>query len=296
MSDSSDKKVYITSLLGNSQFLDGGAMFGNAPRALWTRWCDSDEKGRIKLSCRSMLVELGDRKILCEVGIGAYMSPEMKERYGVAEDTHVLLESLKFANLDCSEITDVVLSHLHFDHAGGLLGSYDSGQKDQLLFDNARYYISKESFDRARSPHLRDRASFIPGLVDKLLDSERLSLIDRETTCESGLPKEFSFVFSDGHTPGMMLPVVSGKSATMIFMGDLVPGEPWVHLPITMGYDRFPEGLVNEKKDLYSRFKHLDWIAFFTHDVNIAGGVLGQSSDNRYRVVERFDSFERFEL
>ena len=118
----------LWSLMGNSQKLDGGAMFGNAPRALWGRWAAPDDENRIDLACRALLATpLNGRTVLFEAGIGAFFDPKLRERYGVVEDRHVLLDSLAAAGFKPSDIDVVVLSHLHFDHAGGLLQPYEEG-------------------------------------------------------------------------------------------------------------------------------------------------------------------------
>ncbi|KEA39000.1 hypothetical protein CR64_36900, partial [Pseudomonas aeruginosa] len=111
----------LTTLLGNSQKLDGGAMFGNAPRALWSRWMQPDAENRIDLGCRALLVRDGERNVLVETGIGAFFPPALRQRYGVQEERHVLLDSLAAVGLDDADIDVVLLTHLHFDHAGGLL-------------------------------------------------------------------------------------------------------------------------------------------------------------------------------
>ncbi|WP_204377600.1 MBL fold metallo-hydrolase [Aquitalea magnusonii] len=127
----------LTSLLGNSQKLDGGAMFGNAPRAMWSQWLAPDEQHRVPLACRCLLVREDDgRRILLEAGIGAFFAPELKTRYGVVEDGHVLLDNLAAAGCSHEDIDVVVLSHLHFDHVGGLLAAWDGGPA-RLLFPKA---------------------------------------------------------------------------------------------------------------------------------------------------------------
>ena len=128
-----DKGRKLTSLLGNSQKLDGGAMFGNAPKALWTRWVPCDELNRIPLACRCLLVEEGERRILMETGIGSFFDPKMKDRFGVVESTHVLLDSLKSRGLSHEDIDVVVLSHMHFDHSGGLLSAWAEQKEPELL-------------------------------------------------------------------------------------------------------------------------------------------------------------------
>jgi glyoxylase-like metal-dependent hydrolase (beta-lactamase superfamily II) len=165
----------LWSILGNSQKLDGGAMFGNAPRALWAKWAPPDEQNRISLACRALLASpLNGRTVLFETGIGAFFEPKLRERYGVVEERHVLLESLRAAGFEHEDIDVVVLSHLHFDHAGGLLAPWREGHAPQLLFPNATYVVSAACWERARDPHPRDRASFIPELPGLLEQSGRL--------------------------------------------------------------------------------------------------------------------------
>ena len=170
----------FTTLEGNSQRLDGGAMFGNAPKALWSRWVETDEQNRITLSCRALLVQEDGRNILIETGIGAFFAPHLKERYGVIESHHVLLDSLAAIGLTDADIDVVVLTHLHFDHAGGLLSAWQEGQAPRLLFPNASFVIGQRHWARARRPHPRDQASFIPELIDLLKDSGRVELIQDE--------------------------------------------------------------------------------------------------------------------
>lgn len=261
--------VKISSVLGNSQKLDGGAMFGNAPKPLWARWAEADALNRIPLACRGLLVETDDRRILFEAGIGVYMEPRLADRFGVQENHHVLLASLEGLGLSHEAITDVVLSHLHFDHVGGLLSAWDEGKPSQLLFPHARFYVSQSAFERAMNPHLRDRASFIPHLNQQLKQSGRLQLIQGDERLVFG-DLSVSFKVSHGHTPGMLCSVLSWEDQRLVFGADLVPGVPWVHLPITMGYDRFPEKLIDEKQALLSDLADHGGTLFFTHDPEVA--------------------------
>ena len=279
------------SVEGNSQRLDGGAMFGNAPKALWTRWIEPDDLNRIPLACRALLVEEpsgdGERRILFETGIGAYLEPELRDRYGVVEERHVLLDSLEVIGLDHEQIDVVVLSHLHFDHAGGLLAAYRPEAEIELLFPNAHVVVSRQAWERAQAPHPRDRASFVPGLVELLEASGRLEIVETADEPVSGiLGEDYRIHLSQGHTPGLMLVEIPAKDGPILYAGDLIPGTPWVHLPITMGYDRFPEALIDEKKrmlaDLLSRRGRL----FFTHDAEVALARVEQDERGRYRAAE----------
>lgn len=266
----------LWSILGNSQRLDGGAMFGNAPRAMWQKWSPPDDVNRIELACRALLATpVNGKTVLFEAGIGAFFEPKLRERYGVVEDRHVLLDSLADAGFSHEDIDVVVLSHLHFDHAGGLLAAWEEGKPPRLLFPNAQFVVGAEHWRRARDPHPRDRASFIPELMDLLEASGRLELVAGDR-CKV-LGDAVRFHFSEGHTPGLMLAELCGLEGPdgrprggLVFCADLIPGRPWVHVPITMGYDRFPEMLIDEKRafleDKLARNVHL----YFTHDPGCA--------------------------
>ncbi len=267
-------QILISEVLGNYQRLDGGSMFGNAPRAVWERWTPVDEKGRILLACRALLLEVNGTRILFETGIGSFFEPKMAERFGIQDyGQHSLLENLSKLGLSPNQIDWVILSHLHFDHAGGLLPTYENiksnNNKFDLVFTNANYVVGQEAFSRSQNPHSRDKASFIPGLNEKLIASQRLYLVKENAPCPI-FPEIIEFIFTSGHTPGHMHALIHGESSKIFFAGDLVPGIPWVHLPITMGYDRFPEKVIDEKEVLYQRAIKEKWRLFYTHDPEYA--------------------------
>ena len=270
----------LYSILGNSQRLDVGAMFGNAPKLLWERWVDADDRNRIDLACRALLVQEPDRTILFETGIGAFFDAKMKDRFGVVESNHVLLDNLRAVNFEHEDIDVVVLSHLHFDHAGGLLSAWKKNEEPQLLFPNATFVVGKEAWERANNPHPRDRASFIPHLNKLLAESGRLEVVSGDQSVCLG--NGYSFHRSNGHTPGMLLTEIEGNLGPIVFAADLIPGRAWVHRSITMGYDRFPEQLIDEKiqllEDLVARGGRL----FFTHDSTCAMARVTKDEKNRF--------------
>lgn len=220
-----------------------------------------------------------------ETGIGAFFSPELKQRFGVQEGHHVLLDELAKLGLSDADIDIVVLTHLHFDHAGGLLAAWQDGEPARLLFPNARFVTGRRQWQRACTPHARDKASYIPELLTLLEASGRLHLIDETASCAL-LGPDWRLHWSDGHTPGQLLPEVAMPGGPVVFPGDLIPGAPWVHLPITMGYDRFPEGLIEEKEALLSDLHARGGRLVFTHDPDVAMGRVTRDAKGRYGLDE----------
>ncbi|KAF1713392.1 MBL fold hydrolase [Pseudoxanthomonas sangjuensis] len=288
----------LWSIIGNSQKLDGGAMFGNAPKAMWEKWAPPDEQNRIDLACRALLASpLNGKTVLFETGIGAFFEPKLRQRYGIQEDRHVLLDSLAAAGFSHEDIDVVVLSHLHFDHAGGLLAPWAEGKAPSLLFPNATYVVGKEHWERARHPHPRDRASFIPELPGLLEASGRLELVDGERS--KALGDSVRFGFSDGHTPGLMLAEIAGPETVggqphggVAFCADLIPGRFWVHVPITMGYDRNAELLIDEKRVFLEDKLARNVRLFFTHDTDCALAQVTRDDKGRFATAHELASLQ----
>jgi len=287
-------KKILTSLIGNTQKLDGGAMFGNAPKTLWSKWMRSDEYNKINLACRALLIEDNQKLILLETGIGAFFEPKLKERYGVVESEHVLLNSLKEHGLSHRDIDVVIFSHLHFDHAGGVLSAWDENESCELLFTKAKFLVGKAAWERAVHPHSRDKASFVPVLNELLQRSNRLIIVDSEKSTLLG--NDYHFYFSDGHTPGMMHTEVKGEGASCFFAADLIPGINWIHLPITMGYDRFPEKLIDEKKSILEHAVKDNVKIFYTHDPEIALSDINCDANGKYNAINPVEKLNKFVL
>jgi len=276
---------------GNRVRLDGGSMFGNAPRAVWQNWCEPDSAGRIELATRCLLVQRDGLNVLLETGIGSFFDPALRERYGVLESNHVLLEGLSQAGVTPDQLDFVILSHLHFDHAGGLLCAWRPDRELELAFPRAKFVVSERAWERAMHPHARDRASFIPELVALLQASGRL--LHPDAAVRAALGEGFEFFESDGHTPGMLHTRIRGRRDRVLYCADLVPGVPWLHLPITMGYDRFPERLIDEKREVLEAALASDEWLFFTHDPTTAAARVARDARGRFSARADASPFER---
>ncbi|MCC6747564.1 MAG: MBL fold metallo-hydrolase [Deltaproteobacteria bacterium] len=286
----------IYSIEGNRQRLDGGAMFGNVPRPVWEGWIAPDARHRLPLACRGFLIhdEERDERILLETGIGLFFEPKLRDRFGVEGTRHELLASLAARGVEPEAIDLVVLSHLHFDHAGGLLSAWRPDAPFELVFPRARFAVGRRAWERAVAPHARDRASFIPELPGLLEASGRLVLLDADFGGLLG--PEFSFTLSDGHTPGLLLTELSTPAGTAIFCGDLIPGLPWVHLPVTMGYDRHAELVIDEKAALLARAAERGAQLLFAHDPEAAACRVSRDAHGRYRGTDPLPVLDGFPL
>lgn len=263
-------------------------MFGNCPRVLWQRWAVPDEENRIELACRSLLVrENGGRNILFEAGVGMALEPRLRARYGIQDDHHRLVTSLGALGIPPEGIDVVVVSHLHFDHAGGLLSGAAGDRTTRLVFSRAAIVVSRAAWERARQPHARDRASFLPGLCDRLASTGRLVLVADGAPQIPTLGDSYELLHSHGHTPGLLMTRVPTSRGPLFFVGDCIPGVPWIHLPITTGFDCHPELLVEEKRAVLTRVQRENGWVFFTHDAGVAACRVSVDREGRVVATDR---------
>lgn len=240
--------------------LDGGAMFGTVPKVLWDAHLPADPQNRIDMSLRTLLIKGHGRTILIDTGMGHKWDDRQQSMYALDYSQSTLERSLKNAGLELTDITDVILTHLHFDHAGG--ATILRNNEPSPTFPNATYYIQKSNLDWARNAHERERASYLPQNFEPLALTGCLETIDGPADLFPGL----SVLVSDGHTIGMQVVKIDGHAESVVYCADLIPTSAHIPVPWIMGYDIQPLILLNEKKQLLNQALDQNWILFFEHD------------------------------
>lgn len=265
--------------------LDGGAMFGVVPKTLWSREQPADEKNRIRLALRCLLLVGHGRTILVDGGIGdKHATSPSPSKFGeiyAVEDAPSAADALKLrAGLDPDSVTDVIATHLHFDHAGGLTRRTAGGV--ELSFPNANVFVQASHLAWAQSPPPKERASFLPENVGPIADSPRLRLLSGPETVAPGV----TVAVMAGHTTGFQVIEVRGDGAEkLVFLSDLVPTASHLKLPYVMGYDNQPIVTQEEKRLLFARAAANGDTLFFEHDPNVIACRLRAEAD-RYAPVD----------
>lgn len=246
--------------------LDGGAMFGIVPKNLWQRRIPADEQNRIPLAMRCLLLRGHGRTILIDNGLGDKYDEKFGSIFGVDQESFDLHRSLEAVGVAARDITDVVLTHLHFDHAGGST-TLDKEGELTLTFPNATHYLQRAHWTWAHeSP--RDQASFLAENLDPLEASGKLCFLDGAETPFPGI----RMLVVDGHTRGQQLPVITGEEGTLLYVADLLPTSAHIPLQWIMAYDVAPLDSLAEKKRVLDEVVDGEWIVFYEHDPEIAIG------------------------
>ena len=262
--------------------LDGGAMFGVVPKSIWKKLNPSDDNNMCNWAMRCMLIQEGDRLILVDNGIGDKQDEKFFGHYFLnGNDT--LEKSLAKHGFSSDDITDVILTHLHFDHCGGSIKR--QGEKLVPAFRNALYWSNERHWKTATQPNDREKASFLKENILPIQESGQLRFID---THRNEFPSFVSVREVFGHTEAMMLPQVKYKEKTIVFMADLLPSAGHIPIPYVMAYDMFPLTTLNEKKSFLSEALENEYILFFEHDpVNECCNL--QMTDRGIRMKETFN-------
>jgi len=252
-------KIYPI-LTGNLK-LDGGAMFGVVPKVIWNKLYPADENNLCNWAMRCLLIVDGDRKILIDSGVGDKQDDKFFGHYYL-NGNESLEKSLKEIGYTVDDITDNILTHLHFDHVGGSV-KYDKNNEPKPTFKNATYWVSKAQWEWATHPNRREKASFLTENIIPIMEKGKLKLVEKE---EEILPNIIAKIYN-GHTDGQIIPHIKYKGKTIAFMGDLLPSTAHIPMPYVMSYDTRPLLTLEDKKSFFADAIKDDYILFFEHDL-----------------------------
>ncbi len=241
--------------------LDGGAMFGVVPKVLWQDKIGADDKNRIPLALRTLLIRGDGRVILIDTGIGEKWSPKLMELYGIEQSAHPLVTALASNGIAPEEVTDLIVTHLHFDHVGGAT-TYDTNRKLVPTLPNAKVHVQKANWEHANDPNEKDKASYLSENFVPLYETGVLNLVEGEREILPGI----TVIPSNGHTIGQQIIRIGDGKGAVVYCGDLVPTSAHLPIPWVMGYDLFPMTTIEEKKSILPVAAKEGWRLFFEHD------------------------------
>lgn len=238
---------------------DGGALFSVIPKPLWSKVYPADENNVTRLTMRCLLVDQGERKILIEAGVGNHYPEKLRKNNG-HEDTDALPKSLAAQGYDTGDITDVLFTHLHWDHCNGAVSNEDGQLK--LLFPKATHWCSKGQWEHFPTASVREQAAFFPDILNFLKSEGNMQLVENEGELFPGI----SVRFFDGHTPGQLIPLIESEGRTYVYTSDLIPTK--AHIPIVWlaSYDLYPVTAMEEKEAFLKEAATKNYILFFEHD------------------------------
>jgi glyoxylase-like metal-dependent hydrolase (beta-lactamase superfamily II) len=266
--------------------LDGGAMFGIIPKQLWNRTNPADEQNRVTLHARNLLLVSDKRKILIDTGIGSNWDEKFSRIYRLDQHQYTLFGSLAALNLKPGDITDVLLTHLHFDHTGGSTVFVNGDWVP--AFPNAKYYIQKEHFDWAVNPTEKDRASFVQNRFIPLYNAGILNFTEGFERFDD----EIDLIPVNGHTMAQQLVKLHDSSETLLYSGDLFPFASHIPIPYVMGYDLEPLITISAKKKLLPDAVRENWKLFFEHDPEILMATVSEAQYG-YAIDQVFDEWNK---
>ena len=269
--------------------LDGGAMFGTVPKVMWEKSNPADEKNRISMEARALLLKSKQKNIIIDCGNGAdfvakfgdKLGPKFSEIYKIDSVGPSLKKSLGQHGLSFDDIHEVILTHLHFDHAGG--GTTTDGQKIIPTFKNASYYVQKDNLQTASQPNLRERASYFPANFQPLIDHQVLKILNGPQEIFPGV----SLQLSNGHTQAQQIVKISDGKTSLLYCGDVVPTSSHVRIPWLMGYDLNPLLLMEEKQKFLGEASDEKSYLFFEHDPYCDAALIEKSGQD-FQVTKRF--------
>jgi len=243
--------------------LDGGAMFGIIPKPVWEKKVSADELNRVNMVTRSLLLVSDEKKILIDTGNGTKWEEKYKQIYDINTDQYNIEKSLGKYGFSSEQITDVICTHMHFDHIGGNT-KIKSGEVVPT-FPNAKYWISEKNWKLANHPSQKDAGSFIEHDWKVLAENQMIEIIDGREPFIEGIDT----IVTHGHTPGLLHPIVSDGSNKLFYGADIFPMVAHIPIPWVMAYDVQPVITMEEKQKLLQKMEREDWILFFEHDPHI---------------------------
>lgn len=262
--------------------LDGGAMFGVVPKVLWQKLIPPDDRNRIPMAMRTLLIQTENRLVLVDVGVGHKYTAKFADLYAIDHSTYTLAGELQKLGFSVSDITDVVLTHLHFDHAGG--STQRVGDRIEPTFPNARYYVQRSHWAWAHAPNARERASFFPENYDPLEATGQLVLLDGETELLPGVQLHTVH----GHTEGQQLVSIRYKGHTILYGADLFPTSAHLPLPYVMAYDVRPLVTLTEREQYLPWLVQEQIVVFYEHDAAVECSTVVEKEPGRYERGETF--------
>ncbi len=266
--------------------LDGGAMFGVVPKTLWQKTNPADEYNMCTWAMRSMLIEDGNKLMLIDAGIGDKQSEKFFSHYFLHGDNS-LHGNLKKLGFHADDITDVFLTHLHFDHCGGAINRVGENQFAPA-FKNATFWSNEKHWQWATVPNAREKASFLSENILPIQESGQLKFIERTGNFTENVFDNINVFFADGHTESQMIPHIQYKGRTIVFMADLLPSVGHIPLPYVMGYDTRPLITLDEKGKFLKRAADENFVLFLEHDgVNQCCTL--QNTEKGIRLAETFN-------
>ncbi|MDA8979762.1 MBL fold metallo-hydrolase [Chitinophagales bacterium] len=260
--------------------LDGGAMFGVVPKSLWSRYQQPDENNLCTWAMRCLLIEKDDKRILIDTGMGNKQNEKFFSHYHPHGNTS-LLGSLKAKGFSPEDITDVVLTHLHFDHCGGAV-SKDADGSLYTTFPNATYWSDKEHWNWAINPNAREKASFLKENILPIQEAGQLEFVNEYTK----IIPELSFALANGHTEGMLIPHIQFGEETIVFMADLLPSPTHIPIAWVMGYDVRPLVTVREKETFLQEAVEKNYLLFYEHDAQTEVSRVVATDRGNYKAGE----------
>ncbi|MBN1437001.1 MAG: MBL fold metallo-hydrolase [Sedimentisphaerales bacterium] len=260
--------------------MDGGAMFGVVPRVVWQRYHQSDQLNRIRLALRLLLIQDGNHNIIVDAGFGNAVNPTLAERVNLSDPNFNFTTALQPYQLTPEQITDVIITHLHFDHCGGVV----TKKNNQWLptFANAKIWLQREQFLWAQEPSSKDAGSFIANLTNMVAKLPGLALLQGPTN----ITPHVSLLCYQGHTPSQQTVLIQTEAGIAWYSADLVPTTTHLNLAWNMAYDNKPLETVEEKRQTLERAVQENWIIYFAHDAQTISGRL-RRHENKFQLYDQ---------